>query len=129
MTKVCPHDLSPGVFSTGEMSRPHVPTTCRLVCSQQGKCPGHMSPRLVAWCVLNRGNIPATCPHDLSPGVFSTGEMSRPHVPTTCRLVCSQQGKCPGHMTSAICRLVTLVGPNLNSLLCFAYPRVKNDIF
>ena len=52
------------------------PATCRLVCSQQGKCP-----------------------RDLSLFVFSTGEMSLGHVPATCRLVCSQQGKCPGDMS------------------------------
>ena len=41
-----------------------VPTTCRLLCSQQGECPGDMSLRFVA---STGGNVPATCPRDLSP--------------------------------------------------------------
>ena len=56
VTKVCPHDLSPGVFSTGEISPRPVRDLSPGVSST-----GEMSPRFVASCVLTlqiRGRRP-----------------------------------------------------------------------
>ena len=57
-----------------DMSRwqKYVPATCRMVCSQQGKCPGDMSPRFVASCVLTfiDSGIMKVHLHNLAVGIF-----------------------------------------------------------